>query len=125
MSLHNTFFFSNTLLQLITTLLFKYRTHHQLLLPTSAVSGSGAHPSVEVVSCPEYLRYQYYLYGRLLERYLEAKLGSSRRAREKVRSLEQLLAGIDQIKAIIEGLFMDADESQISLVLNEIYRVGR
>ncbi|KAH9401621.1 hypothetical protein TYRP_017019 [Tyrophagus putrescentiae] len=76
-----------------------------------------------LLSCPEYLRYQYYLHSRLLERYCEAKYRSSRRAREKLRSVEHLLSGIDQIKNIIEGLFIDTDESQISLVLNEIYRV--
>lgn len=70
------------------------------------------------------MRYHYHVYSRLLERYCEAKFGSSKRAREKLRSVAQLLSGIDQIKSIIEGLFIDADESQISLVLNEIYRGG-
>ena len=69
-------------------------------------------------------RYQYSLYHRLLNRYLEHKYQNSEKAIEKVKKLTEILNEMNPVKDILEGLFIQSDANQLALVLNEVYNLS-
>lgn len=82
--------------------------------------------STQLISCPEYIRYQYYLYSRLLHRYLEQKYHSTEKAIEKQTKFDELFNEIlPPIKAMLEEIFIETDSRQLALLLNEVYDLNR
>ncbi|KAH9403651.1 zinc ion binding [Tyrophagus putrescentiae] len=78
----------------------------------------------ENIQNSEFMRYQFYIYNRLLRRYLEHKYKSVNQANRKYATLVRY---IDQmgpiIKECIQKMFKEIDVKQMSHILLEIYQI--
>ncbi|KAH9407866.1 Ligand binding domain of hormone receptors protein [Tyrophagus putrescentiae] len=80
-------------------------------------------PRGESQNCAEFIRYNHFVYERLLNRYLEHKYRDISKAVERVNSIMDILSRIDQFRDILESIFLDVDSNQLALLINEIYNL--
>jgi len=73
------------------------------------------------VSCPEFIRYNYFLYIQLLVRYLEHKYHSKKDAKQKYFALMRLMSEMQYFRHQKDEFIKEWDMEHIPPIILELY----
>lgn len=77
------------------------------------------------LSCPEFVRYSYFTYCRLLHRYLEAKYQNEERANDKYDKLMHFSERMWTVKELFCETYVDMDVQVVATVLDGFYQLSQ
>ena len=77
----------------------------------------------ESLELPEYFRYHYFVYARLLQRYLEDKYSSVEKACEKYHALCDCLKQLARLRQIAVKMYQDLGVEKCEQIIAETFNV--
>ncbi|KAH9400354.1 Ligand binding domain of hormone receptors protein [Tyrophagus putrescentiae] len=78
----------------------------------------------DVLSCPEFIRYHYFVYSRLLEKYLSNKYKCNEKAKAKYDRLMDILAYLPVMHENLNRAILELDLSQLTEVVYDVMNIA-